>query len=368
MAKSFNLSVASDKLRSCLLQNHESIYSFTCQEMQDMLVREGFARYASDQIYGWIYKKFVYNPDEWTNVSARIRDWFSSNIDFFLPRITKMEVSKDGTRKYLLEMKDGECVEAVTIPAPGRLTLCVSTQVGCAIGCKFCRTAFLGFKRNLFSSEIVGQFLSINRWVKDNVDPMMNISNVVYMGQGEPLHNFENVKKATLIFMEDKGTSIGRRRMTLSTSGLVPQMHRLLDFPPINIAISLHAASDDIRDKLMPINKKYDLRKLFEAIKEIPLGAHRRITYEYLLIDGLNDRLEDVEGLCRLLDKKESKINLIPFNEFAGSEFKRPSDEKIRWFQDELLRRDYVCTTRLSKGADILAACGQLAGKQTVSR
>ena len=195
----------------------------------------------------------------------------------------------------------------------------------------------------------------------DEVNSEEKLTNIVYMGQGEPLHNFENMKKATLIFMSEKGLGLGQRRITLSTSGLVPAIEKLAeDFPPVNIALSLHSARNDVRTELMPINKVYDLERLFKAIKLIPLKAHRRITYEYLLIDGMNDSMEDVVALANLLNSKESKINLIPFNEFPGSKYKRPSEQKIMWFLDQMIKRGFTCTIRTTKGSDILAACGQL--------
>jgi 23S rRNA (adenine2503-C2)-methyltransferase len=181
------------------------------------------------------------------------------------------------------------------------------------------------------------------------------------MGQGEPLHNYENMKKATQIFMAERGLALGQRRITLSTSGLVPAIEKLaIDFPTVNIAISLHSARNDVRTELMPINKVYDLNRLFTAIKQIPLKAHRRITYEYLLIDGVNDTMEDVIALSELLNSKESKINLIPFNEYPGSQYKRPTEQKIMWFLDHMIKRGFTCTIRTTKGSDILAACGQL--------
>jgi 23S rRNA (adenine2503-C2)-methyltransferase len=201
--------------------------------------------------------------------------------------------------------------------------------------------------------------MTVTLWLRENADGQ-ELTNIVYMGQGEPLNNYENMKQATLIFMEPKGIGLGQRRITLSTSGLVPQIEQLAEFPPVNIAISLHAAHDHVRSELMPINKVYDLKRLFKAIRTIPLKAHRRITYEYLLIDGLNNGQEDLDALCDLINKRESKINLIPFNEYPGSKFKRPSRENIDWFNGELNRRGYTSTIRTSKGDDILAACGQL--------
>ena len=298
--------------------------------------------------------------EEWTNVSKKVKEYLAKSFDFTLPKIVWDGHSKDGTRKFLLAMKDEKTVECVVIDAPGRLTLCASSQVGCAIGCTFCHTGTMGLTRHLDSSEITGQYMAVSHWLHNNVSIDLRLTNLVYMGQGEPLHNFENVKIATHILMEPKGLGLGQRKITLSTSGMVPQIEKLADFPPVNIAISLHAAHDKVRTELMPINKVYDLRRLFAAISTIPLKSHRKITYEYILIKDLNDQMTDIEGLCELLKISESKINLIPFNEYPESAFKRPSDRTIKWFQDTLLQRGYVCTTRVTKGDDILAACGQL--------
>ena len=338
----------------------KSLFSFSLEEMRDYLTEHQFSRFSADQIFNWVYKKFVFDLDEWSNVSRKIKEHFKENIDLSLPKIVWNGLSKDGTRKFLTRFSDGQTVENVAIPGKDRLTICLSSQVGCAIGCVFCHTGTMGLKRNLGSGEIIGQFLSITKWLKENVGEDVRFTNVVYMGQGEPLHNFANVKQATKLLLEDKGIGLGQRRITLSTSGLVHQIEKLGDFPPVNIAISLHASHDNIRTELMPINKIYDLKRLFSAIKKIPLKAYRRITYEYILIEGLNDRLEDIEGLDDLLNSRESKINIIPFNEYPESAFKRPSPEKIRWFQKELLDRGYITTVRVTMGKDILAACGQL--------
>lgn len=337
-----------------------SLFSYTLEELRDLFTERGLSRFAADQVYDWIYKKFNYNPALWSNVGKKVKALIEEETSLSVPQIVWQGKSRDETVKFLLAMADGQTVEAVVIPAPGRLTLCLSTQVGCAIGCTFCHTGTMGLKRHLDSGEIVGQFVVASRWLLDNDHGLGRLTNIVYMGQGEPLHNYENTKRATLIFLEPKGIFLGQRKITLSTSGLVPQIEKLIDFPPVNLAISLHAAHDKIRSELMPINKVYDLQRLFGAIKKIPLKAHRHITYEYLLIDGLNNRVEDIEALNDLLPKGESKINLIPFNEYPGSAFKRPSEEKNRWFADELLKKGYVTTIRTTKGADILAACGQL--------
>lgn len=338
----------------------KSLYSFTLSELRDYLAERGFAKFAADQIYQWLYKNQERDINNWTNVAKKIKEDFVTNLDLELPTIIWNGLSKDGTRKFLVKMHDGQTVEAVAIPARDRLTLCLSSQVGCAIGCTFCHTGTMGLKRHLLADEIVGQYMAITYWLKENAGADDRLTNIVYMGQGEPLHNYDNVRTSTIIFMEDKGLGLSQRKITLSTSGLVPQIEKMWDFPPVNIAISLHAAHNNIRTELMPINKAYDLERLFTAIKKVPLKAYRRITYEYILIADLNDRPEDIEGLVDLLDKQKSKINLIPYNDFPDSKFKRPSNSKVIWFQEELLKRGYVCTTRTTKGQDILAACGQL--------
>jgi 23S rRNA (adenine2503-C2)-methyltransferase len=337
-----------------------SIYSFSLPELREFLKSQGFSKFVGDQVYNWIYKKFSFSPQDWTNLSKKLTQFLEEKMGLVLPKIIWEGISTDGTRKYLLQLEDKQTIECVVIPAKNRLTLCVSTQVGCAIGCTFCHTGTMGLKRNLKIEEIVGQYLVINKHLREKMESETRITNIVYMGQGEPLHNFEFVKNATIILMEEKGLGLGQRKITLSTSGLVPQIEKLSEFPPVNVAISLHASHDNIRTELMPINKVYDLKRLFNAIKKIPLKAHRHITYEYILIKELNDRQEDIEGLLALLPKKVSKVNLIPFNEYPGSEFKRPSNDRILWFQNQLLDNGIITTIRATKGQDILAACGQL--------
>lgn len=338
-----------------------NIFDFTQDDLVIYLQEHGFQKFVAGQIFDWLYNKKVIEMEQWTNVSKKCKEFLKENVEFVLPEVIWHAESKDGTRKFLVKCRDGQTVETVVIPAKNkRLTQCISSQVGCAIGCTFCHTGTQGFKRHLSVGEITGQFLSISLWLKKNVHPDERLTNIVYMGQGEPLHNYENIKKATINFMNEKGFGLGQRKITLSTSGLVPKIKMLHDFPPVNIAISLHSAIDDNRTELMPINKVYDLKRLFEAIKEIPLKAHRRITYEYLLIEGFNDRKEDVEALSSLLKRSESKINLIPFNEYPGSKYKKPSVSRILWFMDQMCKKGFTCTIRATKGDDILAACGQL--------
>ena len=337
----------------------KNIYDYSRQRLSQVLVENGFQSFNANQIFSWLYQKNINQVEQWSNVSKKLRTFIEENFIFDLPTVIWNGQSKDGTRKFLLKFKDGKTVETVLIPAKNRLTICVSSQVGCAIGCTFCHTGTMGLTRHLYPSEVTGQYLVLSNWMRE-IEPESKITNIVYMGQGEPLHNFENMKEATEIFLDDHGLGLGQRRITLSTSGMVPQIKKLNDFPPVNIAISLHAAHDDIRSELMPINKVYDLNRLLSAIKEIPLKAHRWITFEYLLIDGLNDRQEDIDALVKLLPPNISKVNLIPFNEYPESNFKKPSDAHIHWFHNELNRHGIVTTIRTTKGTDILAACGQL--------
>lgn len=337
-----------------------SFFDLNYDDLKALLVEKGFSPFGATQMFDWVYRKWIHDPREWSNVSKAAKEFFSENYDFSLLKIVWSGLSKDGTRKFLVKMNDGQTVETVAIPARERLTLCVSSQVGCAVGCTFCHTATQGLKRHLKASEVVLQYLTVQKFLND-LGEGDALTNIVYMGQGEPLHNYENMKKATQIFMAERGLALGQRRITLSTSGLVPAIEKLaVDFPTVNIAISLHSARNDVRTQLMPINKVYDLDRLFNAIKQIPLKAHRRITYEYLLIDGVNDSIEDVVALSELLNSKESKINLIPMNEYPGSQYKRPSEQKIMWFLDQMIKRGFTCTIRTTKGSDILAACGQL--------
>lgn len=343
----------------------QSIYSFSIDELRDYLSAHGFARFAADRIYNQIYKQFQFDMDQWSNVSKKIKHHFSESINLLLPQPIQVQHSQDGTRKFLFEMEDGESVECVAIPGRDRLTLCVSSQVGCAVGCRFCSTGTMGFIRDLSCEEIVGQYLGVTRWYIENNEPEFRISNVVFMGQGEPLLNIEPVKKAIQILMESMGICLGHKKITLSTSGVPGQIEHLIDFPPVNLAISLHAAFDHKRNELMPINRRGGLKVLCKEIDNLQQQVKQSVTYEYLLVDHFNDGLEDIEGLEKLLDKKNSKINIIPFNEFPGSDLKRPPESSIIWFREQLYQRGFVCTVRTSMGDDILAACGQLKNSST---
>ncbi len=271
--------------------------------------------------------------------------------------ILKVERSSDGTQKFLFELEDGERIESVLIPERGHHTLCLSSQVGCAQGYKFCLTGKMGLKRNLKASEIINQVLAVQAALEET-EPLL--TNLVFMGMGEPLHNLENTQRALRTMLSPRGMQFSHRHITLSTAGMVPQMKALGQTVPVNLAVSLNAADDATRNRLMPINRKYPLEILIQACKAFPLPHQKRITFEYILIEGINDSPEAAKSLAKLLRGVKAKINLIPFNAHKGVKFKPPAEEEILRFQDILIRSQYTAVIRRSKGADISAACGQL--------
>lgn len=328
----------------------------TLEQLQQFLVKLGKEKYRAKQIMNWIYQRGVTDFDQMTDQSKAFRQQLAEHafISVWQPEVT--EISSDGTKKYLFRLADGESVEAVRIPMDaGRDTLCISTQVGCAMQCQFCLTGTFGLTRNLCPEEIVNQVCGV---LGDGP-----ITNIVLMGMGEPLHNLDNVVAALKILYLDDGLGYGSRRVTLSTSGLVPEMQRLWETIKVNLAVSLNATSDEVRDRLMPINKKYPLKELLAACREYSLKGWHKITFEYILIRDLNDSIADAKRLVKLLHGMSCKINLIPFNEHEGSEFKCPDEETITAFQTYLMNRQIITMRRASKGQDISAACGQLKGK-----
>ncbi|RLB30093.1 MAG: 23S rRNA (adenine(2503)-C(2))-methyltransferase RlmN [Deltaproteobacteria bacterium] len=326
------------------------------EEMRGYVKKIEHETYRAEQIRQWIFGHKAESFEEMTNVSKELRNYLNSFCIISQLKIIKTEISLDGTKKFLFELEDGNRIESVLIPERNHYTMCISSQVGCAMGCKFCLTARQGFIRSLKSSEIINQVIQI-RQLLDQPD---RLTNIVFMGMGEPLANFEAVKKAVKNIISPDALNFSRRQVTLSTCGLVPEIERLGRDLPINLAVSLNAADDKTRNMLMPINKKYPLKKLMETLKHFPLHKGRRITFEYILIRDINDRLSDATNLARLLKNIRAKINLIPFNRYDGSPFDEPDEGNIVAFQDELIRKNYTVTIRKSKGADISAACGQL--------
>ena len=330
----------------------------TQSELEQLTDNLGASRFRARQIHNWIYLKSVKSIDEMTDLSVKFRDELKKSAVVSDTKIKVKQVSSDGTIKYLLEYPDGECVETVLMRFDNRanLTACVSSQVGCAVNCTFCATGKRGFIRNLTYKEIIEQVLTIQR------DTGLKVTNVVFMGQGEPLLNLDNVLKAMEMFNED--FQIGARRLTVSTSGIVPQMIKLADLDmQSTLALSLHAPNHDIRLKLMPVESKYNMDELHNALKYYVDKTGRRITIEYLLIKDLNDTIDSAKQLAQYLKDIKCNINLIPYNPTEKNDYKRPSNNSIMKFKSLMEHSGKKVTVRLERGADIDAACGQLRGK-----
>lgn len=329
-----------------------SVKNIYGQDLQDLETE--FKSFTVKKIYRSLYKRntsLTLNRSETNSLK---------NFDFTLPTITNQQTSPDGTTKFLMKFQDGKQVETVLIPFYKKYTICLSTQVGCAMKCSFCHTATQGLERNLKTHEIVGQYLKAYQYHRQQKGDLAPTPNIVFMGQGEPLHNFDELKKAINIFLTTEGLHLGPRQITVSTAGYLPGLKRFHELYGVNFALSLHSPFDTVRSKLIPLNQAYPLDKLFEVIDQIPRKKRQYINCEYLLIKDLNDNQESIDGLYRLLKDRPAIINLIPFNEFPGSHYKRPSKEKVDWFKEELVKRNIYTMIRTTKGDDILAACGQL--------
>lgn len=322
------------------------------ESLEAFLMGLGKEKYRAKQIFKWLYQRGATTFDDMTDLSKDFRRelLLKSRITSLVP--DTIEISKDGTKKYLFVLEDGSSIESVLIPEEDRATLCVSTQVGCAMGCRFCLTGTFNLKRNLRCAEIVNQFCAVQRTDR--------ITNIVLMGMGEPLANLDNVIPALKIMTCPDGFQISSRRVTVSTSGLVPEIEKLGSAVTVNLAVSLNATTDEQRNLLMPVNRAYPLAKLIAACRQFPLPNRRMITIEYVLVRGINDSLEDAKRLVKLLKGIPVKVNLIRFNEFEGCEFKSPEQDAIDRFHSYLLEKNLTVITRASRGADISAACGQL--------
>lgn len=342
-------------------------YDLTFEQLALKLHQElGLPRFRAQQLFEWVYRKRVTDLDSMTNISKTVRNQLQELFHFPVPQWTDRQISVDGTRKYLFKIDSGGLVEAVMIKQPTRMTLCVSSQVGCGMGCKFCRTATMGFGRHLRTGEIMQQVLGVIDDAR-NFDDMF--TNIVFMGMGEPLHNFDGVTGALSLLTDSRGLAIGGRKITVSSVGLVPAIDRFgaLDMG-INLAISLNATTDEIRQQVMPINKAYPLERLRECMKNFPLRNGRRITIEYVMLSGVNDTEEDLKRLPKVVRGIPVKLNLIPYNENAGLGFKSPSRQWVAHWQSTLNDLGFCTTVRWSKGADISAACGQLASTAVARR
>jgi len=327
------------------------------EELVRWLSDNDLAPYRADQIFKWIYIRQADTFEVMTDLAKDIRQRLAEQFTIGRMEIQSMELSRDGSRKYLFRLQDSNNIEAVLIPEKDHYTLCISSQAGCAQGCRFCMTASGGFVRNLTAGEIIGQVRDIAR----DTDRSKRLTNIVFMGMGEPLANYRNVVNAISVLTNGKtGMGFSTRRITVSTAGIVPRIADLGRDTSVSLAISLNAADNKTRDRLMPINRKYPIEQLIEACRHFPLAHRRRITIEYILIRDINDSQEDAKRLAGLLRPVRAKINLIPFNEHPACDFHRPEESAIQAFKDELTRRNYTVMVRYSKGQDISAACGQL--------
>ena len=316
--------------------------------------------FRATQLLKWIYQEDVTNFDQMTNLSKTLRTYLKEHCTITAPEMLVEQIASDGTRKWAIEMSCGNRVESVFIPEEKRGTLCVSSQIGCALACTFCSTARQGFNRNLSVSEIIGQLYVAQKRLGQKI----RITNVVMMGMGEPLLNFNNVVAAMNLMMDDFTFGLSKRRVTISTSGVVPAMNRLNEVCDVSMAVSLHAANDDLRDELVPINQKYPLKELMDSCREYAKqGPRKYITFEYVMLEGVNDSIQDARQLVKLLKDVPSKINLIPFNPFPNSNYLCSPREVISRFKDVLYKAGIVTTIRKTRGEDIDAACGQLVGK-----
>ena len=316
------------------------------------------------QVMRWMHQGAAGDFDEMTDLAKSLRAKLKESAQVGVPALMTAQEGRDGTRKWLLDVGTGNGVETVFIPETDRGTLCISSQVGCALECTFCSTGRQGFNRNLSTAEIIGQLWWANKALGATPKDERVISNVVMMGMGEPLANYDNVVTALSIMLDDHGYALSRRRVTVSTSGMVPQMDRLKEDMPVALAVSLHAPNDAIRNEIVPLNKKYPLKELMAACQRYLVKAPRDfVTFEYVMLDGVNDKPEHARELLELVKDVPCKFNLIPFNPFPNSGYNRSSDENIRVFRDILYQAGLVVTVRKTRGDDIDAACGQLAGQ-----
>lgn len=365
-----------------IMSSKISIKSLSYAELSERLAATGLKGYRIDQVFDWLYRKRASSFDAMTNLPKEERQLLDSLFSLALVPVLRSEQSSDGTRKFLFGLDDGQSVESVLIPDEDRLTLCISSQVGCSQACRFCLTGASGFTRNLSSGEILDQIITVERLLSEggpqddrraaehqadektqdgNVD--RRITNIVLMGMGEPLANFAEVKKALEIMLSGQGMGISGRRVTLSTAGLVPEIEKLgRTGLRVGLAVSLNASTDEVRDEVMPVNRRYPLTELLGACRAYPLEPRRRITFEYVLLKNVNDSPEDARRVAKLLRGIPCKVNLIPVNPFPGSAYERPTDDAVRRFQQVLLDRHIAAPVRSSRGRDISAACGQLRG------
>ncbi|MGZ8967530.1 MAG: 23S rRNA (adenine(2503)-C(2))-methyltransferase RlmN [Gallionella sp.] len=342
----------------------QNLLDFDAHGLTTYFAELGEKPFRAKQVMRWMYKEGESDFAAMTDIAASLRDKLTQHACIKTPAIMRAELSDDGTRKWLLDVGASNAVEAVYIPEATRGTLCISSQAGCALDCSFCSTGKQGFNRNLSVAEIIGQLWWANHQLGKNAEGNWAISNVVMMGMGEPLLNFDNTVSALRLMLDDHGYGLSRRRVTVSTSGVVPAMDRLREECPVALAVSLHAPNDKLRDVLVPINQKYPLKELLAACTRYLEKAPRDfITFEYVMLDGVNDSVQQAHQLVRLLADVPCKLNLIPFNPFPQTHYLRSKPDAIARFRDVLMQANIITTIRKTRGDDIAAACGQLAGQ-----
>ena len=336
------------------------------RELEDYFISIEEKPFRATQIIKWVHQRGISDISAMTDLSKDLREKLKKNCEIRIPEVVYEKLSKDGTKKWVIKVGEKDLIEMVLIPEKNRATLCVSSQVGCAVDCSFCATGKQGFSRNLDLDEIIGQvWVAANSFGLPREPNSRHITNVVMMGMGEPLLNFEPVVNAMNLMTDDNAYGLSKRKVTLSTSGIVPKIDDLGKVTDIALTISLHAPNDELRNELVPINKKYPIQELLDSVKRYvdSCDDKRVTTIEYILIDGINDELFHAEELAELLKQLPSKINLIPFNSFEGSDYLKPSGNRVKRFQKYLQDEGYVTTIRSTRGEDIMAACGQLVGQ-----
>lgn len=347
------------------LSNSINLIGTPRKELESYFTSIGESPFRARQIMRWVYQEGIFEFEKMTDLSLVLRERLKQNVDLSVPKIVYEQSSLDGTRKWLLRLVDGNCIEAVFIPEDKRGTLCISSQVGCVLNCSFCSTARQGFNRNLTRSEIVSQLLLTRQVLRDDLKTDRPITNIVFMGMGEPLANFDAVVDAANVMMDDLAFGLGKRRVTISTAGIVPAILRLSEQIDVSLAVSLHAPTNDLRDRLVPLNKKYPLEQLIPACHRFAESMQRKfhITFEYVMLDGVNDQPQNAHQLLKLLKGLPAKVNLIPFNPFPEASWRTSSPMAIQTFQEILMSKGLHVMVRKTRGSDIDAACGQLAGK-----
>ena len=345
-------------------QGNPSFYQYTLEELRELFNSHELPPTGPALLYNWHYKKRMKVPCV-TDLAKISRTFVAENLDFTLPEVDVVHESQDKTVKFLFKLRDGLKVESVLIPFNGKYSICISSQVGCAMKCSFCFTGTQGLKRNLATEEIIGQFIGAQRWLTETRPDDDRILNIVFMGQGEPLHNFDAVKKACEIFLNRNGLCLAPHKITVSTAGYIPGLERWkAEMPDVNIAVSLHSVIKEKRDKLIPINQRYPIEEVSKFAESIPEGRMRFVTYEYLLIKNFNDSAEDAHATGKFLAGTKAFVSLIPFNPFPGTEYERPEMSTVESFKKILDTYKIPVTIRKTKGDEILAACGQLNTKE----